>query len=93
MKKAIRDIIIAINDEKIPHFASIRERVIADCPNLPEWFKEKSPDYYDGLLHGAYAEIESLLHAYNAYSGYNDFEDVKIGVPFKHRNYHLSKIK
>lgn len=66
--------ILTILDEKIPELALLIWRKENNCPNLPDFFKEKSVDYYRGLLDGAYTQVEDMLHDNNIYCGWTDFE-------------------
>lgn len=56
--------------ERIEHFASIITRHKNNDPSLPKWFSDKPVSYYQGLLFGAYTQMEDSLHDYNAYRGF-----------------------
>ena len=52
----------------------IAKRIDDDCQNLPDWFKDKSAEYYRGMAQGNQAGIEAILHANNAYAGFQESE-------------------
>lgn len=61
-----------IQDEMIPHLASVIVRKEQQCENLPEWFNAKDISYYKGMMDANYSFIESMLQGYKCYNGFND---------------------
>jgi hypothetical protein len=66
----IAKLVNQVNDEQIPHLASIIRRHKAYDESLPTWYRDQHVKYYEGLLWGAFATIEQLLMAYNCYHGF-----------------------
>lgn len=66
--------ILSILNERIPELTLLIWRKENNCPNLPDSFKEKSVDYYRGLLDGTYTQVENLLMDNNIYSGWGNIE-------------------
>ena len=64
--------LIQVQDEVVPHLAAVIKRRQENCPNLPNWFTEKSVDFYTGLLESRYSQIEDYLHDHNMYGGFNE---------------------
>ena len=61
--------------ESAKHWHGIHNRIVHDCENLPQWFKDKSADYYLGCLESTYGSIETILNQENAYSGFNEYDN------------------
>jgi hypothetical protein len=51
------------------HHINIADRVQRRCSNLSSVYN-KPASYYEGLAHGSYSAINSLLMAHNAYGGF-----------------------
>lgn len=68
----VKEKLVVVNNERIPHYANIIRRKKANDPSLPHWWEEKPVAYYEGLLHGAYTYIEDMLFAYNCYKGFSE---------------------
>lgn len=74
----IKALLVQVNEEQIPHLCSLIRRINANDDTLPAWYTDKPAAYYEGLLWGAYATIEQVLMACNAYQGYgwlNEWDD------------------
>lgn len=74
LSRVLKKRLETLQSETVPHFAAIIVRKENNCPNLPDWFLEKSVDYYRGLLDGAYSQIENILHDHNQYGGFNELD-------------------
>ena len=68
----LRAELLRVQDQKVPHFANIINKMDNQDASLPEWISEKPVDYYKGLLEGAYVTIEVMLMAYNCYGGFSE---------------------
>ena len=68
----LRAELLKVQDQKVPHFANIINKMDNQDASLPEWISEKPVDYYKGLLEGAYVTIEVMLMAYNCYGGFSE---------------------
>ena len=64
--------LLKVQDQTVPHFANIINKMDNQDASLPEWISEKPVDYYKGLLDGAYVTIEVMLMAYNCYGGFSE---------------------
>ena len=58
--------------------------------NVSPWIAERSPDFYDGLLQGAFTAMEDLLYAVGQYNGYQELEVQHLGESVTIRVYKLS---
>ena len=68
----LRAELLKVQDQTVPHFANIINKMDNQDASLPEWISEKPVDYYKGLLDGAYVTIEVMLMAYNCYGGFSE---------------------
>ena len=68
----LRAELLRVQDQTVPHFANIINKMDNQDASLPEWISEKPVDYYKGLLEGAYVTIEVMLMAYNCYGGFSE---------------------
>lgn len=58
-------------EEQIEHHALIIARKKADCPYLPDWFKDKPTAWYEGALAMCEGHLNSLLMKHNCYQGFS----------------------
>ena len=54
----LRAELVRVQEQAVPHFANIINKMDNQDASLPEWISEKPVDYYKGLLDGAYVTIE-----------------------------------
>ncbi len=69
--------------QRIEWFAGIITRHKASDPSLPKWFSNKPVAYYQGLLFGAYTQVEDILNDYNAYKGFRFLDGYPIEEDFR----------
>lgn len=88
----IYKMIQSLQAETTPYLAEVIVRHKAGCTLLPSWQSERKVDYYVGLLHANYMQIEALMNAYGCYLGYRDDKRVttcEIKYAFEVRVYTL----
>ncbi len=79
-KKDMKFIVEAV-DKKVPYLFNMKQLCKAQAPETPDFIKEKSPEYYEGMLQGVYSMIEDFLFAQrpnsngkSAYRGFNEWK-------------------
>lgn len=55
------------------HYVSIAHRIRTECPYLPNHFKDKSADYYDGMRDLNRSNIERILMSHSQYKGFREY--------------------
>lgn len=69
--------------ERIEFIAKTITRHKANDPSLPTWFSDKPVAYYQGLLFGAYTQMEDSLRDYNAYNGFRFLDGYPMEADFR----------
>lgn len=84
--------IVKQHQDTADHQACILARRQADCPYLPDWFKDKHDAWYEGNIAANYAALDTILMAHNCYNGfwYKDVVSEQFKVKYQIQCYSLS---
>ena len=72
--------------ESIEYTSMLKARVLAECPNLPEWF-DRSAEYYAGMTAAYEGALSTLLMNNKAYKGYQESHGTKCNVTYTFNRY------
>ncbi|MAI08873.1 MAG: hypothetical protein CMF61_07950 [Magnetococcales bacterium] len=79
--------------EQIEHHALIVARRKANCPYLPDWFKDKPVAWHEGAQATAAGTLNAILMEHGCYSGFRErtVENAQFKVKYTFEDYYLSK--
>lgn len=96
MKLSKRNLKIAEQlQEQIEHYALIVARRKANCPYLPDWFKDKPIAWYEGAQAAATGTLTSILMSHNCYAGFRErtVKNEQFKVEYTFEEYFLNSAK
>ena len=94
MKLSNRNLIIVKQlQEQIEHQALVIARRKANCPYLPDWFKNKPIAWHEGVQSQAAATISTILMSHNCYAGFRErtAKNEQFKVEYTFEEYYLSR--